>query len=139
MGVEPFACSMVVLTMLFTIWGMMREKVSRVDHALAYHVGLYQRDRRRARFYFWSVWLALLVTFASLFCISQMAELTSPQPQWQRYVLGGLYGVGLWGLSVVALIWLAIGKRASELTFDTQSPVPIKMELPLQKKDKRNA
>ncbi|CCW34422.1 hypothetical protein [Chthonomonas calidirosea] len=134
MHLQPFACSMTVLSVLSVLWGVVREWVCRIDYHLVYHVGVDQRNKRRARFYFWSVWVALCTTLISLACIARVVDWEIPHEPWQPYLLGILYGLGLWGLTIVALIWLSIGKRASELTLDGETPASVKLVLPKRKK-----
>lgn len=124
MFTTPMAWSFLVLAMLAMGWLTLRERVTRPDSRLAFHVSLYQRDQRKARFHYLSVWIGLLAAFASLACLGILAQsILDPSPL-RRAILGVAYGVGLWGILITALVWTQVGKRVSEANSDGQSLTP---------------
>lgn len=126
MVVSPTAVTFLVLSLLAMGWLAIREHVTRLDGSLAFHIGTYQRDYRKARFYFLSVWSGLLAAFASLVCLGMIATSVMNMSQGRQLMLGAAYGVGLWGVLVIALVWSQVGKRIGEVNSDGQSLKTVK-------------
>ena len=59
MVVSSAAVSLIVLSLFAMVWMAIRERVTRLDARLPYHLAAYQQDRRKGRFYFRSVWTGL--------------------------------------------------------------------------------
>lgn len=124
MFTTPMAWSFLVLGLLAMGWLTLRERITRPDSRLAFHVSLYQRDQRKARFHYLSVWVGLVSAFASLACLGILAQSVMDFSPQRRAILGVAYGVGLWGILVTALVWTQVGKRVSEVNSDGQSLLP---------------
>src|SRR5579862_5480728 len=123
---SPMAITFMVLSLLAMGWLAMRERVVRLDESLAFHVGTYQRDQRKARFYFRSVWTGLIAAFVSLACLDLIASAAPESTSFFKTVVGVAYGVGLWGVLIVGLVWTQVGKRAGEHNSDGKSLTPAK-------------
>ena len=117
------------MTALAAAWLSLHGRVLKLQTAtLPYHVALEKRDARKARFYYASVWLGLLAAFLSARTLEAMWSVTFDSAAQKSWVLGGLRGVELWGLLVVAAVWSRIGSRASQINLDGSSLLPVSQE-----------
>jgi len=128
MVISSAAVSLIILSLFAIVWMAVREYVTRLDGKLPYHVGAYQQDRRKGRFYFISVWTGLSVAFLSLACLQVVASILMDSGNTRNVILGVAYGLGLWGLLVIGLVWSQIGHRAIEFNSDGKSPIPLPQE-----------
>jgi hypothetical protein len=120
------AITFLVLSLLAMGWLGLRERVARLDESLAFHVSTYQRDQRKARFYFRSVWTGLVAAFVSLACLDLIANAAPESTSFFKAVVGVAYGIGLWGVLVIGLVWTQVGRRVREPNSDGQSLTPLK-------------
>jgi hypothetical protein len=107
---------------------LLSKRVMRVDEEQPFHVAAYQRDRRKARFYFLSVWVGLAAAFLSFMTLDALAGISSGSmfgrdesvlaPHWITNILRG---VGLWGLMTIALVWTQVGQRVAQPGSDGKS------------------
>ncbi len=128
----PATGKFLMLTLLGGFWLLAVCSVMRLDHNQPFHLAVYQRDQRKARFYFLSVWIGLitaLICFMGLEVVDGIVFFDLMQRQW---ALNLLRGAGMFGLGIVALIWTQVGQRVSLVNSDGKSPIP----LPEEKKQK---
>ncbi len=124
MVVSSAAVSLIVLSLFAMFWMAIRERVTRLDARLPYHQAAYQQDRRKGRFYFKSVWTGLLSAFAGMACLQVMANTLLNANNTRNVVNGAAYGLGLWGLLVIGLVWSQIGQRTLEPNSDGKMLTP---------------
>jgi hypothetical protein len=93
-----------------------------------YHLAAYRRDRRKARFYYVSVWVGLAAAFLSLIAVETLAGVTFDTTNMRNWVLGILRGIGLWGLLIIAMVWSQVGQRVSQPNSDGTSLLPLPEE-----------
>lgn len=128
MVISSAAVSLIILSLFAIMWMAVREYVTRLDGNLPYHVGAYQQDRRKGRFYFLSVWTGLSVAFLALACLQVVASILMDSGNMRNVILGVAYGLGLWGLLVIGLVWSQVGHRAIQFNSDGKSPIPLPQE-----------
>ena len=133
MVVSPAAVSLFILSLFAMLWMALRERVLRLDGSLPYHVATQQQDRRKGRFYFKSVWTGLLSAFAGMACLQIMANTLFNANNARNFVNGIAYGLGLWGLLIIGMVWSQIGQRTLEPNSDRQMLTPVEEK----KRDKR--
>ena len=136
MVISSAAVSLIVLSLFAMAWMAVRERVTRRDGTKPYHIGLYQQDRRKGRFYYQSVWTGLAAAFVALACLQVVANTLMAGSNTRNVILGAAYGVGLWGLMIVGLVWSQIGHRAIEFNSDGKSLTPLPQDME-QKKEKK--
>jgi hypothetical protein len=126
---NPLTIELAFMTALAAAWLTLHGRVIKPQTgSLPYHVALEKRDTRKARFYYASVWLGLLAAFLSARTLEAMGSVTFDSTAQKSWVLGGLRGVELWGLLVVAAVWSRIGSRASQINLDGTSLLPVSQE-----------
>ena len=135
MVVSSAAVSLIILSLFAMVWMALRERVTRLDGMLPYHVAAHQQDKRKGRFYFKSVWTGLLSAFAGMACLQIMANTLFNANNTRNVVNGVAYGLGLWGLLIIGLVWSQIGQRALETNSDGKMLTPTGEKE--TKKDKR--
>ncbi len=113
-----------MLTVLGMLWLLQFHRVSRLAGNIPYHVASYERDRRKARFYYHSMWLCIGVALLSFLALEALAGVMFDTSQQREWVFNILRGLGLWGLATIAMIWSQVGIRASEPNSDGQSLLP---------------
>lgn len=113
------------LGVLGVAWLLLSKHLLRVDTHQPFHVASYQRDRRKARFYFMSVWTGLAVTFLSFIILDALATIRFDSMLTRDWVLNVLRGVGLWGLMTIALVWTQVGQRVGLPGSDGKSLQPL--------------
>jgi hypothetical protein len=136
MVISSAAVSLLVLSLFAMAWMAVRERVTRRDGTKPYHIGLYQQDRRKGRFYYQSVWMGLAAAFVALACLQVVANTLMAASNARNVILGAAYGLGLWGLLIVGLVWTQIGHRSIEFNSDGKALTPLPQEME-QKKEKK--
>ncbi len=120
----PPTAKFLVLTFLGALWLLQFRRVSRLAGNVPYHLASYERDKRKARFYYHSMWLCIGVSALSFLALEALASVMFDTSQQREWILSVLRGLGLWGLATVAMIWSQVGIRASEPNSDGQSLLP---------------
>ena len=133
----PTTIKFLTLGLLSVFWLAMHQQVNRIDNGEIYHLAAYHRDRRKAKFYFRSVWVGLIAAFVGFGCLevlvsSGMSPLSGREGASSMFdsaairdgAIGILRGTGLWGLLVVGMVWSRIGIRASQTNTDGDSLLP---------------
>jgi hypothetical protein len=128
MQVLPTAIKFSTLGLLSLIWLALHQQVMQLDSRLVYHVAAYNRDKRKAEFYFRSVWVGLVAAFISLGGQEAIGQITFDSTITREIMLSIMRGLGLWGLLVVAMVWVRIGLRASQPNLDGESLTPYEEE-----------
>ena len=121
-----------ILTFLGMLWLLQFRRVSRLAGNMPYHVASYERDQRKARFYYQSMWLCIGVAILSFLALEALTGAIFDTSQQREWILSILRGLGLWGLATIAMIWSQVGIRASEPNSDGQSLLPF----PFKNRDK---
>jgi hypothetical protein len=125
MALSPITVKFLVMGLLTTVWLAVCRKVMRLDSAQPFHLASYHRDRRKARFYFLSVWAGLGLALLSFLCLEALAGETFETSLMRDWVLGVTRGIGLFGLVIAAFVWSQIGQRASQTNSDGASLQPL--------------
>lgn len=112
------------LGVLSVLWLSLHHRVVQLDARLVYHLAALHRDRRKAMFYFRSVWVGLIAAFVSLGCVEALGNIAIEPASTRDILLGALRGLGLWGLLIVGMVWVRIGIRASQPNMDGDSLTP---------------
>lgn len=136
MVISPITISLLVLSLFAMTWMTLRERATRLDGNLPYHVGTYQQDMRKGRFYFLSVWVGLLVAFLSLAALTMTANTLLTASNLRSMLLGISYGLGLGALLIIALVWSQIGQRTMQFNSDGKSLIPLPQEKEIKKEIK---
>ncbi len=136
MEISSVAISLFVLSCFAMGWMALRERILRLDGNLPYHVGSYQQDRRKGRFYFLSVWTGLGTAFAALACLELFVNIVLPAANTRNIISGAAYGLGLWGLLIIGLVWSQVGERVVQPNSDGKmlKPLPQESKNPESKK-----
>ena len=121
----PNVVKMLVLGMFSVVWLMLHQRVMQIEPAVAYHLAAYHRDRRKARFYFLSVWVGLVAAFLGLGCQEALTTVNFDSASIRDWTLGTVRGIGLWGLLIVGMVWTRVGMRASQPNSDGGSLIPL--------------
>ena len=122
---SPMAAKLITLGMLSTLWLGMLQSAKRLDGNQPFHVASDQRDRRKARFYYLSVWAGLAAAFLSFLCLDALASAEFDNAMQRNLILGILRSVGVFGLLVIGVVWTQIGQRASQPILDGQALTPL--------------
>jgi hypothetical protein len=136
MPVLPTVVKFATLGMLSMVWLAMHQRIMQLDARLVYHLAAMHRDRRKATFYYRSVWVGLIAAFISLGCQEALAQISFEATATRELILGAVRGLGLWGLLIVGMVWVRIGLRASQPNLDGDSLTPFGEE-EKNKDDKR--
>lgn len=110
-----------ILGLLGAAYLILSKRVMRVEPEQPFHVAVYQRDRRKARFYNRSVWLGLAVAFLSFISLEALTGMRFDSMMTRELVINALHGAGLWGLMIIALVWSQVGQRVAMPGSDGQS------------------
>jgi hypothetical protein len=124
----PNVVKFLVLAMFSAVWLALHQRVMQLDPYQAYHIAADRRDRRKARFYFLSVWIGLIAAFLGLGCQEALSGVAFDSAAARDWTLGTVRGVGLWGLLIVSMVWSRVGLRASQPNSDGQSLTPLSEE-----------
>jgi hypothetical protein len=122
--VPPLTGKFLILTLLGASWLFLFQRVNRLAGNVPYHVASYERDRRKARFYYQSMWLSIGATLLSFLALEALAKALFDSTLQREWVFSILRGLGLWGLLTIAMIWSQVGIRASQPNSDGQSLLP---------------
>ncbi len=136
MPILPTVVKFATLGMLSVVWLAIHQHIMQLDARLVYHLAAIHRDRRKAAFYFRSVWVGLIAAFISFGCQEALGQITFESTATRELILGALRGLGLWGLLIVVMVWVRIGLRASQPNLDGDSLSPFGEE-EKNKEDKR--
>ena len=129
MVIAPTSVKFLVLSLLGVVWMAVGQYATRLEESLEpYHIRADRRDRRKARFYFVSVWVGLAAIFLSLFAVELLSNVSFETTSTRSWVLGTLRGLGLWGLLIIAMVWSQVGQRVSQPNSDGTSLLPMKEE-----------
>ena len=128
MLIFPMLVKFATLGLLCVVWLAMHQRVVQLDARLVYHLAAAHRDRRKALFYFRSVWVGLIAAFISLGCQEAFTQIAFDSATTRDWILGALRGLGLWGLLIVGMVWVRIGLRASQPNMDGDSLSPFGQE-----------
>src|SRR5258707_530954 len=124
----PNVVKFLVLGMFSAVWLALHQAGMPLGPGQIYHLAAYQRDRRKARFYFLSVWVGLGAAFIGLGCQEAFAGVAFDSAAARDWTLGTVRGIGLWGLLIVGMVWSRVGLRASQPNSDGQSLTPLSEE-----------
>lgn len=112
------------LGILAAVWLAMHQRIMQLNARLVYHLAAIDRDRRKATFYFRSVWVGLVAAFISLGCQEALGQISFDSAATRDIMLGIIRGLGLWGILIVGMVWVRIGMRASQPNLDGDSLTP---------------
>ena len=126
--IMPATAKFMMLTLLGGFWLLAVKHVMRLDNRQPFHLAIDQRDRRKARFYFLSVWIGLVTALICFMGLEVVDGSFFSDPSQRQWVLNIMRGAGMFGLGVVALIWGQVGQRVSLSNSDGKSPVPLPEE-----------
>lgn len=121
----PIAMKFGVLGLLSAGWLALHRYVNVLAHDKAYHLAAYQRDQRKARFYFRSVWVGLIAAFLCFGCLEALGSVVFESPQVREATMATVRGLGLWGLLIAGAVWARVGQRASMPNSDGMSLTPL--------------
>jgi hypothetical protein len=113
-----------ILGVLTAIWLLLSHRAMRLNPNLAFHVAAYQRDQRKAKFYFLSVWAGLAAIVLSLLSQEALYFTEFDSALTRDWVFHVIRGVGWWGAMVVALVWSQVGQRVGQSNSDGKSLTP---------------
>src|SRR5438067_13761593 len=130
----PAVVKFATLGSLSMVWLAIHRRIMQLDARLVYHLAAIQRDRRKAAFYYRSVWVGLVAAFLSLGCQEALGQAGFDSAATRELVLAAIRCLGLWGLLIVGMVWVRIGARASQPNLDGDSLTPFGEE----KRDEQN-
>ncbi len=128
MLILPTVVKFATLGMLGVVWLVIHQQIMQLDARLVYHLAALHRDRRKAAFYFRSVWVGLIAAFISLGCQEALGQVSFESTATRELMLGVVRGLGLWGLLIVGMVWVRIGLRASLPNLDGDSLTPFRQD-----------
>src|SRR5437868_15428367 len=114
MPILPTVVKFATLGILSVVWLAIHQRIMQLDARLVYHLAAIHRDRRKAAFYFRSVWVGLIASCISLGCQEALAQANLDSAATRELLLGAVRGLGLRGLLVVGMVWVGIGIRGSQ-------------------------
>lgn len=126
----PIVIELLVLGLLSIGWLAFHDQVNRFPLGAAYHVAAHRRDTRKAKFYFFSVWVGLVVAFLSARSLEALSGQAFDSPTQRAWILGSLRGIEMWGLLMIGAVWARVGKRVALPNSDGQSLIPVPEEKP---------
>jgi hypothetical protein len=121
---SPIAGKFLAVILLAALWLQQFQRVNRLVGNLPYPVAADQRDRRKARFYYQSMWVGIGVTLLSFLALETLQGAIFDSTLQRDWILSVARGLGLWGLITIAMIWSQVGIRASQPNSDGQSLMP---------------
>lgn len=113
-----------ILGVLSAIWLAISHIALRLDTEKSFHVAASERDKRKAKFYFFSMWTGLGAAVLSFLGQEALYRTAFDSAMTRDWVYNFLYGVGLWGLMVTGLVWSQVGQRVSASNSDGRSLTP---------------
>ena len=120
----PTTGKFLILGLLGMVWVALNRHALRVEAGKPFHLATYQRDRRKARFYYLSIWIGLMAAFTSFTCLEAVGGVTFDSLSEREWISSLLRGLGLWGLVIVGMVWSQVGQRVSQINSDGQSLLP---------------
>jgi hypothetical protein len=113
-----------ILGVLSTVWLMISHVALRLDSNKSFHLATFERDKRKAKFYFFSMWTGLGAAGLSFLGQEALYGTAFDSSLTRDWVFHVLRGVGLWGLMIIGLVWSQVGQRVSQLNSDGKSLTP---------------
>lgn len=113
-----------ILGVLSAVWLAISHIALRLDSNKSFHLAAFERDKRKAKFYFFSMWTGLgaaALSFLGQEALYGTAFASALTRDWVYHVL---HGVGLWGLMITGLVWSQVGQRVSAFNSDGKSLTP---------------
>ena len=120
----PITGKFLILGLFGMFWVALCRRALRVEADKPFHLATYQRDRRKARFYYLSTWIGLGAAFTSFTCLEAVGGVTFDSPYQRDWVFSLLRGLGLWGLVIVGMVWSQVGQRVTQINSDGKSLLP---------------
>ena len=117
----PNVAKLIVLGTLSVTWLTLHQYALRLETAQVYHLAAHHRDKRKAVFYFRSVWVGLIAALIAFGAIEVASNYSFDSSALREGTFGVLRGLGIWGLLVVGMVWSRIGLRASHINLDGDS------------------
>jgi hypothetical protein len=125
MALSPITVKFLVMGLLTLGWLGVCRSVMRLDARQPFPVAAYHRDRRKARFYFLSVWAGLVAAFLSFCCLEALTGVAFEASLTRDWVLGCVRGIGLFGLVISGFVWSQVGQRVAQPNSDGTSLQPL--------------
>ncbi|HZO88417.1 MAG TPA: hypothetical protein VFB38_08760 [Chthonomonadaceae bacterium] len=125
MALSPTTVKFLVMGLLSIGWLAYYRRDMRLEDSQPFHVAADRRDRRKARFYFLSVWSGLAAAFLSFLCLEALASVPFESAVTRDWVLGSIRGVGFFGLIIAGFAWSQVGLRVSQPNSDDKSLLPL--------------
>lgn len=122
--IPPMAGKFLIVTLFGVVWLQQFHRANRLVGNIPYHLAAYQRDQRKARFYYQSMWLSIGATLLSFLALEALGGAIFDSSRQREWVLSVLRGLGLWGLMIIAMVWSQVGIRASQPNSDGKSLLP---------------
>ncbi len=113
-----------ILGVLSAVWLAISQYMLRLDTTKSFHVAASERDKRKAKFYFFSTWIGLGAAALSFLGQEALYGTAFDSALTRDWVFHVLRGAGLWGLTVVGLVWSQVGQRVSQPNSDGKSLTP---------------
>lgn len=113
-----------ILGVLTAIWLMLSHYSLRLNPNLSFHVAADERDKRKAKFYFLSVWAGLAAIVLSLLSQEALYRIEFDTALTRDWVFHVIRGIGWWGILIVGLVWSQVGQRVSRPNSDGKSLTP---------------
>jgi hypothetical protein len=122
--VLPSFAKIGLFVLMGAVWLFLFRRANRLEQGKAFHVAAHQRDQRKARLYYRSVWVGLTVATLSMLCLQVLAEQAFDSRLQREWTFNLISGMGLWGLFILAAVWSQVGQRVSQPNSDGQSLLP---------------
>ncbi len=113
-----------VMGFLSAVWLMISHAMLRLDPFKSFHLAAFERDQRKAKFYFFSMWTGLVVAALSFLGQEALYGTEFDSALTRDWVFHVLRGVGLWGLMIIGLVWSQVGQRVSQVNSDGKALTP---------------
>lgn len=117
----PNVVKIATLLILSLIWLTVHKRVLLLESNKLYHVAIYQRSRRQEVFYSRSVWVGLSAAFLSMIFIELLSDVFFDSDMVRDWTFGLLRGLGIWGLTIIGLVWLRVALRNGKTDPDEPS------------------
>ena len=106
---------------LSILWLSLHGRVVRLPNNDVYHVSAAKQAENKARFYYLSVWTALIAAFLTSRTLEALDAVSFSTPAQRIWATGVLRGCELWSLLVMGGVWGLVGKRVSKPNSDGRS------------------
>ncbi len=120
----PTTGKFLILGLFGLCWVALCRHAMRVESDKPFHLATYQRDRRKARFYYLSTWIGLGAAFVSFTCLEAASGVCFDSSYQRDMIFSLLRGLGLWGLVIVGMVWSQVGQRVTQINSDGKSLLP---------------